>query len=112
LPVGLDALAFRRGGVFRQRFQLRLEVAAEDNVGTTASHVGGDRHRTGTAGLGNDDRLALVLLGIQHLMRNGRFLEQLGQVFRGLDRGGADEYWLAALVAILDVVDDRVVLVL
>ena len=45
-------------------------------------------------------------------MRNGRFLEQLGQVFRGLDRGGTDEYGLAALVAILDVLDDRVVLVL
>ena len=53
----------------RQRGELRLEVAAEHDVGAAAGHVGGDGHRARAAGLRDDVRLALVLLGVQHLVR-------------------------------------------
>src|ERR1035438_6997535 len=41
-------------------------IAAEQNVGTTASHVGGDSDHALASGLGNDFRLALVILGVEH----------------------------------------------
>ena len=40
-------------------------IAAELNVGAAAGHVGGDRHRARHAGLGDDDRLLLVVAGVQ-----------------------------------------------
>jgi hypothetical protein len=51
-----------------------------------------------------------VLLGVQHLMRQLLLVEQAGQQFRVLDRGGADQHRLAALVAGADVGDDGRVL--
>ncbi len=47
---------------------MRLGVAAQDDVGAAAGHVRGDRHRALAAGLGDDLRLALVVLGVQHLV--------------------------------------------
>ena len=46
------------------------DAGAEDDVGAAAGHVGGDRHRLRLTGLGDDRRLALVLLGVEHLVRN------------------------------------------
>jgi hypothetical protein len=48
--------------------QLGVEVAAEHDVGTAAGHVGGDGDGAGLAGAGDDAGLALVLLGVQHLV--------------------------------------------
>ena len=45
-----------------------LGVAAQQNVGAAAGHVGGDRDRALAAGLRHDGRLALVILGVQDLV--------------------------------------------
>ena len=66
----------------------------------------------GPAGLRDDVRLALVLLGVEHLVRDALLLQQPGQELGGLDRGGADQHRLRALHAVLDVVDDGLELVL
>ena len=47
-----------------------LGVAAEQDVGAAAGHVGGDGDRALAAGLGDDRRLALVVLGVQHVVRD------------------------------------------
>ena len=68
-PVVVDLLEFafvgRADGV-----DLGLRTAAEHDVGATPRHVGGDRYRAPPAGFGDDMRLALVLLRVQHLVRD------------------------------------------
>ena len=54
-----------------------LGVAAEQDVGAAAGHVGGDGDRALAAGLGDDLRLALVVLGVEHVVRDPALLEQL-----------------------------------
>ncbi len=90
---------------------LRLRAAAKHDVGAAAGHVGGDGDGAGPAGLGHDVRLALVLLGIQHLVRNLLALQQLRDPLRGLDRGGAHQHRLTALHAVLDILEDGLELV-
>jgi hypothetical protein len=84
-------------------------IAAEDDVGTAARHVGGDGDHLRTAGLGDDFRFAGVLLGVQDVVRQARLAQDPGQQFRVLDRGGADQDRLAALVAVADVGEHRAV---
>ena len=50
--------------------------------------------------------LALVLLGVEHVVRHAVALEQAREHLADLDRHGADEHRLALLVALDDVVDD------
>ena len=57
-------------------------------------------------------RFARVLLGVQHFVRQLGLVQHARQQFGILDRGGADQHRLAALVAVLDVVQHRVVLLL
>ena len=45
-----------------------FHTGAQLDVGSAAGHVGGDGHGAGPTGLRHDVRLALVLLGIQHLV--------------------------------------------
>ena len=78
-----------------------VEVAAELDVGAAAGHVGGDGHRAGHAGLGDDERLLLVVAGVQDLVRDLLLVQHLGEDFRLGDRGGADQDRLAALAASL-----------
>jgi hypothetical protein len=108
LPLRLHPRLLQLGGVLREQVQLGLERAAEHDVGTAAGHVGGDGDRLRAAGLGDDMRLALVLLGVEHFVRDAGGGELVGEQFRGLDRGGADQRRLAALVAVLDVLDHGV----
>ena len=54
-----------------------LGVAAEQNVGAAASHVGGDRHRGLAAGLRDDLRFLRVELGVQHDVLDAAQLQQL-----------------------------------
>jgi len=58
-------------------------------------------------GLGDDVRLALVLLGVEHLVRDLFLGEEPGEELVDLDRGGADQHGLAAFAAVLDVLDHR-----
>ncbi len=85
-------------------------IAAELDVGAAAGHVGGDGHRARHAGLGDDVGFLLVIARVQHLVRHLLLLEQFRQVLRLLDRGGADQHRLAALAAVADDADDRLVL--
>ena len=84
-----------------------LKVAAELDVRTAAGHVGRDRDRALFASLGDDVGLALVLLGVEHLVLNAALVEQLGQAFGVLDRRRADKNRLADLVDRFDLVADR-----
>ena len=47
-----------------------LRVAAEHDVGAAAGHVGGHGDRAAAPGLGHDQGLPLVVLGVQHLVRD------------------------------------------
>ncbi len=67
----IDAVAFAQR-VTRQTFR----VAAQDNVDTTTSHVGGNRHTSGLPGLRDDHGFALVLLRVEHFVRDSGSVEQ------------------------------------
>ncbi len=78
-------------------------VAAELDVGAAAGHVGGDRHRAGHAGLGDDHRLLLVVARIEHLVGNGIaavLLGEIDQVVRHLGQLRLELVLLAGLQAI------------
>ena len=107
LDVTLDqALGLERLG------QAMLEVAAQLDVGAPAGHVRGDRDRAAFAGLGDDVRLAgvllgLVVLGVEDLVRNLGFLQHRRDLLGVVDGCGADQDRLALLVQALDLLDDR-----
>ena len=83
-------------------------AAAEHDVSASTGHVGGHRHRTLATSHRDDRRLRLVVLGVQHLVRNALLAQQLRDPLRLRHRGGADQHWLALLVALGDVFDDGV----
>ena len=87
-----------------------LDVAAQHDVGAAAGHVGGDGDHLRPAGLRHDVGFARMLLGVEHLVRQLLLVQQLVDDFGVLDRGGADQHRLAALVAVADVLDGRFVL--
>ncbi len=96
-------LVFRHGGVGLEVLDLLLDVAAQHDVGAAAGHVGGDGDRTGAARLRHDQRLALVLLGVEHLVRDLGLLQQARQQLGVLDGRGAHQRRLAAVDAVADV---------
>ena len=102
----------RELGVVAQHEDRRLDAAAQHDVGAAARHVGGDGDHLRPARLRDDLGLAGVLLGVQHLVRQLLLLEVLRQQLRVLDRRRAHQHRLPALVAVLDVGDDRVDLLL
>jgi len=72
----LDAPTLQRvGDVFRLLIGEEFRIAAQQNVGAAAGHVGGDRDRTLVSGLRNDFCLALVILRVQHDVRDAGFLQ-------------------------------------
>ena len=98
--------------------EAHVDVAAELDVGAAAGHVGGDGDRAGHAGVGDDVGLLLMVTGVEHLVRNPGaalaggvvepvLLQGLGEHLRLLDRHRAHQHRLAALVAVLDLGDDR-----
>src|SRR5216683_2102177 len=86
-----------------------FRIAAEQNVGAAAGHVGGHGDGTFAPGLGDDAGFTLVLLGIEHLVRNARFFQVFGDGFGFFDGDGADQNGLAALVIVADAVGQRIV---
>ncbi len=54
----------------------KLRVATEDDIRAAACHVGGDGDGALASGLGDDVRLHLVELGVQHVVRDSTLLEQ------------------------------------
>ncbi len=137
LDVGLDLLdLFRllrlvldRGGLL---LDAHVERAAELDVGAAAGHVGRNRDRAGNACLGHDIGFLLVEARVQdreqfRLLAGARggielverallaeidllvavLLQVLGQHFRLLDRGGADQHRLQPRIGALDLGQDR-----
>ena len=93
--------------VFHLRTGEKLGVSAEEDVGTASGHVGGDGHRVPASGLGDHACLELVVHGVQDVVLDAILLEQLGKPFALLDRHRAYEHRLAALLAILELLDHR-----
>ena len=85
-------------------------VAAQQDVGTTAGHVGSNGHGAIATSLGHDMGLALVVLGVKDLMRDTTLSEGGGQLLGALDRNGAHQDRLALGVTTLHIVGDGVVL--
>src|SRR5438132_10599716 len=77
----------------------------EHDVAAAARHVGGDRDRAGLPGFGDDGRLPLVLLGVQHVVLEPAPLEHLGKPFGLLDRDSANKHRTTELVHFDDLVD-------
>ncbi len=114
-----DALGVRQGRVVGRFVHLgRVEalpvehlrgqsggVAAEQDVGAAAGHVGGDGDGAGPTCLGHDRGLLLVELGVEHLVLDAAALEHLGQPLGLLDRDGADQDRAARFVHVDDLVD-------
>ena len=81
-----------------------LGIAAQQNIGSTAGHVGGHGYCTFTPCLRDNARFALVLLGVQHLMRNAGLLQQFRDGFGFFDGDRAYEHRLAPFVIMADAV--------
>ena len=62
--VGIDLFLLQK----LARHEVR--IAAQQNVGTATGHVRGDRDRTLSSGLRNDFSFALVILRVQHVVRD------------------------------------------
>ncbi len=108
LPVLLGVLLGVQAPGRQVRLGDELGVAAQHDVGTTAGHVRGDRDRTLASGHRHDLGLAGVLLGVEDLVGDVSFTQQLGHEFGLLHRGRAHQDRLALVVALDDVLDDRV----
>ena len=65
-------------------------------------------HHAGAARFEHDLRFALVLLGVQDVMGDPFSVKELADALGVFDRGRADQNRLTALLAVLDVLDDRV----
>ena len=81
-------------------------IAAEQNVGAAAGHVGGDGDLAELSGLGDDLGLALVEFGVEHDVLDAFALEDVREQFGLFDRGGADEDGLIDFVEFFDLVGD------
>ena len=75
------------------------------DVGTPSGHVGGDGHFSRLTGFGNHFRFALVLLGVEHVVRDAFELEHPAEFFRNIHRGGTDQHGSPGLAQIHDLVD-------
>ena len=90
----------------REREELR--VSAQHDVGAAAGHVGRDGDGALAAGLGHDLGLALVLLGVQHVVLDAPLVELAREHLGGLDRDRADQHRLPLGVALDDLLDHGV----
>ena len=85
-------------------------IATQQDVGTTTGHVSSDGHGTVASGLGNDVSLALVMLGVEDLVRDAALGKGGRQLLGAFDGDGAHQDRLALGVTSLDVVGNGVVL--
>ena len=75
-----------------------LGIATEHDVGASTRHVGGHGHGARRARLRDHIRLALVLLGVEHVVWNALAIEKVRHRIRLLDARRADQYGLTPLV--------------
>src|SRR5690606_14506792 len=74
----LDVLLRVEAALTQLRLGEVLGVAAQLDVRTAAGHVRGDRDTALAAGLGDDRRLPLLVLGVEHLVLDAALAELLG----------------------------------
>src|SRR5277367_3469074 len=84
-----------------------LGIAAEENVRAAAGHVGGHGDGAFASSLRDDTRFALVLLGVEYLMRNASLPQDFGDGFGLFNGDRSDQYRLAALAIVADAVSER-----
>ena len=106
---GLDALLARGllkvNAVLAQQVQRdKLGVAAQQDVGTTTGHVGCDGNGALAAGLRDDLCLALVELGVKHVVLDAALIQNARELLGVLDRDGAHQARLALGVALANVI--------
>ncbi len=58
--------------------QLALQVATQHNVGSPACHIGRNGNGFRAPGLGHNLSLSLVLLGVEHIVRQLLFFKETG----------------------------------
>ena len=85
-----------------------LGVATENDVRAATGHVGRDRHRIHPARLGDDFRFTFVILRVQDVVLHAVASQLAAQLFRVLDRHGAEQHGAAGLVNLFDLIDDGV----
>ena len=96
--------------VFNQEGGLAL---TKFDVGTATGHVGGDHHCAEFASTCHDFCFALMLLGVEHFVVNAvLLLEFAAQVLALLNAGGANQHRTASVMEALDLINNRVPLVL
>src|SRR5450756_759589 len=83
-------------------------IAAEQNIDTSARHVGGNGNRASAACLGDDLRFFLVILGIENLMLDAKLLQIMAEPFGFLDGTCAYEDRLPFFMPGLDLAEKRV----
>ena len=108
IDVLLLALDHLLGDLFVQALLARhvFGVAAEQDVGAAARHVGGNRHGVLAAGLRHDLGFLRVILGVEHDVLRALLLEHARQPLGLLNRNGADQRRTSFFLALDDVVDD------
>jgi len=77
-------------------------IAAQQNIGAAAGHVSGNRYGTLAAGLRYDVGFAFMVLGVENLVPDAHFLEEIGQALGFFDRDCTHQNGLAALLEFLD----------
>ena len=71
-----------------------LRVAAQHDVGTTTSHVGGNGDGVGFAGLGHNGRFFFMVFGVEHLVLDALSFQKTAQLFGFFDGNGAHQHRL------------------
>ena len=84
----------------------------EEDVDTAAGHVRRQRHGPALTGIRDDQRLALVVLGVEDLVLDPVPAQLVRKTLALLDARRADEHRLPGRVALLDLGDDGVPLAL
>ncbi len=85
-----------------------FRVPAQDDVGTTTGHIGGDRHGTTPSGLGDDFRFSFVLLGVQHIVLDASFYQLAADMFGRFDGRRAHQNRSSGLVDFLNLQNDGI----
>ena len=88
-------------------FGLMLHVATQHNIRTAACHISGNGNHARFARLCHNQGFALVLFGVQHIVRQPCLIQQARYQFRVFNGGGADQHRLSALVAFFNVFNHR-----
>ena len=87
-------------------FRFEFRVAAQDDIGTTTCHVGGDGHSTQPSGFCHDGGFLVMLFGVQHIMLHAPLFQQQTDAFGIFDGNGAHQYRLSRLMCLHDPVCD------